>query len=203
MRYERVDFNRTFSNAVGVSDKDMVRDMILFEYSQLIKYNTFEVLEALKDAEIEVPKDAKIEQIVDLIVKNVGKNDHLNKRMFQLIAVRNGLLKKKKPNEQGFSNASGDLWKQIFGAGASAGQAGASTGGDPVTGLIAAGMDLTKSIFNFKTAKTNAKTAQEENKMKLLQYIQGKQGGGKQALTIVLILASLGILGWAVWYATK
>lgn len=167
------DIMSNFSGAIMSNDKQMQKDILLSEIHKILHKNPKSLIEALKNAGVDVPSRISNRHLVHLVVEAVYENAKFRENVGLLISEN---------QHSNFSNGDGAGSKIL---------SGASSGG--VVGSIAGAVD---SIFGFAKSKTDAKAQKEADKQRLLLSLA--EDKKKSNLLPIIIIASVLLIGGAI-----
>lgn len=167
------DIMSNFSGAIMSNDKQMQKDILLSEIHKILHKNQKSLIEALKNAGVDVPSRISNRHLVHLVVESAYENAKFRENVGLLISER---------QHSNFSNGDGAGAKIL---------SGASSGG--VVGSIAGAVD---SIFGFAKSKTDAKSQKEADKQRLLLSLA--EDKKKSNLLPIIIIASVLLIGGAI-----
>lgn len=190
MRYPRNTFLEHYSNANGTNDKAFQRDLILDEIAFAIKNNPNQVIKALRKSKINIKNNANYSTIVSKVIDNIYQNHQLKKEITQIIALQNS-------DFSSFDKL--DQLKTSAKTTGSATASGASSGG-VAGGIIGAIGGITQSVFDWKTAETEAETEKLKAKTALMDKIMG--GNSKRKWLPIVIVGGVLLIGGVILYFT-
>lgn len=198
----------TFYNKIQSPDFEVRRQAILEEVSTLITEHKSDVIEALNASGIRISGNASDKLVIEAVLKNAGSNQNLYTGLAYLIAQRNELLATEQEATfdvasivgqggggiQGNSNSGSGILAGVQG-GASGAQQGASGG---IWGaIIGAVGGAVKGVFDFKAAKANAQTAEEQSRLEITKMVLGNKNATRNTVIMVglgLLVVTLGVI---------
>lgn len=187
------DIMSNFSGSIMSNDKEMQKDILLSEIHKILHKNPKSLIEALKNAGVDVPSRISNKHLVHLVVEAVYENAKFRENIALLIAEN---------QTSNFSNANGELVNKIkdffskSGEGSSS-ESTDSTGGVAVGGgVVGAVAGAVNSIFGFAKSKADAKTQKEADRQKLLLSLSEEKK--KSNLMPIIIIASVLLIGGAI-----
>ena len=211
MIYPKNSTYNIYSNAEGLTDKEFIKNVYIDEIATLIRDETIKIVKILRASKVPVSTNPSRRELINKLIDNVYVNAKLREQLALLISYeqianlpkgKSGIKRKLKkplnfmdnpPDLSGGINVGaqlGDTAGNVAGGTA----AGAQAGG-PVGAIIGAVVGVTESVFNWKTAKTNAET--EANKYKLAIFEKVSEGE-KRNYTPLIVIGGVLLIGTVV-----
>lgn len=187
------DIMSNFSGSIMSNDKEMQKDIILSEIHKILHKNPKSLIEALKNAGVDVPSRISNKHLVHLVVEAVYENAKFRENIALLIAEN---------QTSNFSNANGELVDKIKSFFSKSGEASSSESTDSKGGVAVGGgvvgavAGAVNSIFGFAKSKADAKTQKEADRQKLLLSLSEEKK--KSNLMPIIIIASVLLIGGAI-----
>lgn len=217
MIYPKNSTYNIYSNAEGLTDKEFIKNVYIDEISTLIRDEPIKIVKILRASKVPVSTNPSRRELINKLIDNVYVNPKLRKELAMLLAneqianLPKSALKKqrksgidssiKKPSNfmDNPPDLSGgiDLGAQLgdTAGNVAGGVSGGAQAGGPIGAIIGAVVGVTESVFNWKTAKTNAET--EANKYKLAIFEKVSEGG-KRNYTPLIVIGGVLLIGTVV-----
>tara|TARA_R110000824_G_scaffold139685_13_gene304996 strand:+ start:5001 stop:5579 length:579 start_codon:yes stop_codon:yes gene_type:complete len=190
MRYPRNTILEHYSNANGSEDMDFKRDLILDEIAFAIKKNPKQIIQALRNSKVKISENSNNKTIGIKLIDNIYTNQKLKKEITLIIAKQNSK----------YSNTNGDKITNAIKTTGTSTAAGAS-GGGVAGGIIGAIGGITQSVFDWKTAESQAQTEKLKAQTALMDKLSG--GSQKKWLPIVIVGGVLVIGAIVIFFTLK
>tara|TARA_R110002020_G_scaffold44348_2_gene127984 strand:- start:1288 stop:1962 length:675 start_codon:yes stop_codon:yes gene_type:complete len=216
------NFHNNFSSAVGSQDKALQQDILLDKYAELIKQYPSQVVDALKQSDVNISSNPTTVQLIEKVAYNI----HNNREFQHNISVLLTKYTEKNINPN-FSYGNGERiptrpavtdTETIVNAGQYAGtypnvenmfntynqsEGTKSGGGGDVAGVVTAVAGLTSSIFDYSAANKGLEASQEDAKARMFEKVFGKSQSKSWILPTVIIGGVLLIGGLVVFLTLR
>lgn len=184
MIYLNNDFTSNFAAGMSADNNSLTIDLFANEVSDLIVGHTSQFIDALKKAGLDVNEKMSDEEIVDLVIGNLDKNDKILKSISFVIAENNGLIK-----EDGKDKVN---WIKIVDS--------------IMLGVTPAAKEITQSEATKAVTKNKIMT-QIETKAAMLGNYQRKiwreKSNGAVGLVLIFGIVAVSLLGYWIYTRSK
>jgi hypothetical protein len=216
MIYPKYSTYNVYSNAEGLTDKEFITNVYIDEIATLVRDEPFKIVKILRASKVPVSTNPTRRELINKLIDNVYVNKTLREELAMLIAAeqianipKSAYKRKNRGTDSSISKSAnfmdnppdlsgginigaqlGDTAGNVAG-----GVSGGAQAGGPVGAIIGAVVGVTESVFNWKTAKTNAET--EANKYKLAIFEKVSEGG-KRNYTPLIVIGGVLLIGTVV-----
>lgn len=199
MIYDNHNLFENLKNIKGTKDMRISRELILSEITKVISSRPYEVRGVLISCGISVGERPSKLELIRRVGLNAGRSKCLRTGLGDLIA-KNQMPFMGSPDE-GYSNQSGNDWGKVIGEVIGTGFGIWQTGQSRKEGASQRNHDMELAQKNI-----DLMTKQMELQGKLASMpapTQAGTGGTSNLVTILLALAAVGVIGFAIWSSKK
>tara|TARA_R110002050_G_scaffold254746_3_gene393349 strand:- start:4094 stop:4756 length:663 start_codon:yes stop_codon:yes gene_type:complete len=213
MIYPKGSIYDIYSNAEGLTDKEFIIRVYLDEVATLIRNEPKKIQYLFIESGIKAPKQPTRRELVNILIDNVYTSKKLRESLSKLLARENAQSKRRATStdkviladylSENYQNIYGGLEGNVnildqLGNSASnvAGGAGAGAqAGGGIGAIIGTVLGLTESVFDWKTAKSDAEVQAQRYKLEIFSKISE---GKKTNYTPIVVVGSVLLIGTVV-----